>query len=449
MVQRLRQLASDLDETLRPEAVASKHDKRGNWEMSSTSALLGHVATVQAGFAAARLRDADLLAPEFSLFQFIRADELQLSNILAWLLRPTGSHGQGSRFLVRFVQTFGFAWDQAACDQASVRTEVATSRLDAARRIDILIQSGDRAIAIENKPAAADQNNQVQDYLIHLDHEYKGGRHLIYLSAKGAPPSLASITDQERDRRISTNELAILGYGNLLPWIEACKKVCRADRVTFFLDEFLQYIQQRFLGVRDMTERDQIIAEMTNSSEAISASFQVIATAEQMKAALITKLETQLQHAMTGRGWKLKQKSTPDRSRGTGARGSGFLIQFSDADQFAFALGFGNDQRSVVNYGINIIGATPPDAAEPIHAAMTRAFGPGEKWPPVWLWGRQANTNDQCLPIDGDWTSSDRPWLAIADGSMAGVIVNAAEKVRTVLAAHDLIAARQVFEGAG
>ncbi len=35
-------------------------------------------------------------------FEFIKADELGLSRVIGWLLNPSGSHGQGARFLKMF-----------------------------------------------------------------------------------------------------------------------------------------------------------------------------------------------------------------------------------------------------------------------------------------------------------------------------------------------------------
>lgn len=403
--------------------------------MTAISQILTRVAIRQAEFTASRARDASLLAPEFTLFQFIKDDELQFSNIIAWLLNPSGSHGQGPKFLGLFAEVLGLLWDEQACVRASVRTEAPTSWLHAARRMDVLIQSGDRAIAIENKSHdAVDQPMQVQDYLAHLDQEFKGSRCVIYLSAKGTLPSPESISVLERERRLATNELLIVDFGRLLPWIEACKAACQAKRISFFLDEIHRYIQQRFSGIRDVTERDQIISEMTSSSEAISASLQVSRATEDMKKVLIRKLEKQLYDLCSVRGWTL----SPKRGQADSIRGSGFLIQFNVADQIAFAVGFGNEQRSFFAFGINETGHNPPDLNR-ILEAMEKAFKPGQVWPPVWPWGKQASTNDQCLPVDGDWSVSDRPWLQIADGALAAKIITAAGNVQKVLAENNLI----------
>lgn len=421
-------------------------------EHAKSSGLLDRVARHQSAFAAARALYAESLAPDFSLFRFIDADELQLSNIIAWLLEPSGSHGQGSRFLVLFVEKFNLAWDEAVCASASVKKEApcpsariqsqpSASQLDFARRIDILVHSGSHGIAIENKlNYAADQDNQVQDYFIHLDQKFKGSRCLIYLSPDRSPPTLRSISASESDIRKEANELVIMGGGDLAPWVEACKASCRAHRVSFFLDEFYRYIQQRFSGIKDMSQRDLIVSEMTSSRDSVAASLEVYKAAEQMKNALMAKLETQLQNEAKKRGWDnwvIGPKSVGEQTRGVGARGTGILIKFCASDQFAFAVGFGNDQRTFFAYGIHAKEPNLPESAR-IHEAMEKAFHNGKIWP-HWPWGKQTNIDDDCLPIEGDWNAGDKPWLAIADGSLAAVIVNAAEKVREVLLKNRLI----------
>jgi hypothetical protein len=140
-----------------------------------------HVALMQA-----RSAYADRLAPGFSPFQFIQPDEMRLSDILAWMLNPKGSHGQGVRFLEAFVNQCGIVWDAQSCMNAIVRTEEPTYAL---RRIDILVMANGRAFAIENKPWADDQERQVFDYLAYLDDLFPAGQCLIYLSSDGSDPS--------------------------------------------------------------------------------------------------------------------------------------------------------------------------------------------------------------------------------------------------------------------
>ena len=145
------------------------------------------------GFEYAKQLYVDRLAPDFSPFEFIDLDEMRISAILAWLLDPHGSHGQGGRFLNLFLQKLSAGWPLDACEQAQVKTE---SWIDGGR-IDVQITSGHRCCIIENKPWAADQPDQLERYLNQLDFLRsqdqtltQSAYPLVYLTANGSPPTV-------------------------------------------------------------------------------------------------------------------------------------------------------------------------------------------------------------------------------------------------------------------
>lgn len=394
--------------------------------------FLGRIQAQQNAFARARALYADRLAPEFSPFHFIEPNEVRLSSIIAWMLNPIGSHGQGARFLAAFVKRGFAAWDEDTCGTALVRTEVPTSRLDASRRIDILIQSEDKAIAIENKPWAQDQNKQVSDYLIHLKSEFSGGFTLIYLSGDGSPPTAGSISPDEASMSLSGGQLSVIGYAELIPWIADCKNACRADRVSIFLDDFARYIQQQFLKVRDMTERDQIVSDIISSPAMVASAMQVVFSFEKIKSELIKQLEAHLKDETAKRGWTLIPRIDGP------VLWSGFSIRYFPSDETTFTIEFGDKRRANFYYGIRGIGPNHPKY-ERIHKALTKAFGPGQQGE-VWPWNRNPSPTDQLLPLDGDWNTSERPWIAIADRSCVAYIVSAAQQCFDVLSHEKLLA---------
>ena len=58
----------------------------------------------------ARNRFADRLAPEFSLFDYLRTDEMGLSRCIASLLDPMEKHGQKEIFLEAFLKLSEINW---------------------------------------------------------------------------------------------------------------------------------------------------------------------------------------------------------------------------------------------------------------------------------------------------------------------------------------------------
>ncbi len=77
--------------------------------------------------------------------------------------------------------------------------------ITADRRIDISVQivGADEqryCLAIENKPYAGDQENQVQDYLAWLNGKYPERFLLLYISPNGERPSEWSIRKTELEK---------------------------------------------------------------------------------------------------------------------------------------------------------------------------------------------------------------------------------------------------------
>lgn len=69
--------------------------------------LLAGTADLLQGRAAQRAADAEMRAPDFCLLDYLDSRENGISRILANLLDPMGSHGQGARFLEAFIKWAG------------------------------------------------------------------------------------------------------------------------------------------------------------------------------------------------------------------------------------------------------------------------------------------------------------------------------------------------------
>jgi hypothetical protein len=113
-------------------------------------------------------------APDFSVFNLFNWGEMVLSKIMASLLSPTGSHGQGTLFLELFINRVNtllnskdfMPLDLISLENATALTEVTTPHIERAqRRMDILLANPPFwALAIENKPWAEEQDDQLKDY---------------------------------------------------------------------------------------------------------------------------------------------------------------------------------------------------------------------------------------------------------------------------------------------
>ena len=226
-------------------------------------------------------RDLDRkLAHRFSVMDYLRNDELGLSRLIADFLDPSGKHGQETLFLdaylklVRAGHTLNWP-DLDDCDVAVERERLT----DEGRSIDISVELSPRSgrsfcLAIENKPYAADQENQVRDYLVFLNRKYEGRFLLIYLSPTGESPSEWSIGRDERNAW--KDHLAIMPYyrfgledngeanefptiHSLANWLQECRKSCEVDRLRWFLLDAEQFCKQTF-GDTGMSSNSEITA---------------------------------------------------------------------------------------------------------------------------------------------------------------------------------------------
>jgi hypothetical protein len=195
-----------------------------------------------------RLRYDKKLATSFNVFHFIKPDENRLSDVLAFLLNPKETHGQGDLFLRLMFRQLGLVADARRTQHATVRREAATdSILNNRRRMDILVEAG-ILLAIENKIDSAEQLNQVKDYLQHLHHCTRDGSiraALIYLSPNGRPPE--SVSQSEIELLTASGKLHCWSYHEQLrQWLARCQQACAAPRIRAFLSELMAYIEAQY-----------------------------------------------------------------------------------------------------------------------------------------------------------------------------------------------------------
>lgn len=195
------------------------------------------------------------MASDFSVFSYIWPDENRLSDVLRDLLDPRGSHGQGDTFLAAFLRCIACERCYQPGDSVTVEREFGTDRIYRTQRhLDLLIrinrdQGPVEAIAIENKPWAADQENQVDDYLEHLKRCFpEGGYRIVYLTRSGEPPSRNSAKDPEGLRQQGLLRLMAYvtprsGQPCLMDWLTTCHSVCEAEKIRWFLRDLMEYLR--------------------------------------------------------------------------------------------------------------------------------------------------------------------------------------------------------------
>lgn len=238
------------------------------------------------------------LARRFNVLDYLRTSELGLSRVIGDLFDPKASHGQDLLFLDTFLfglrkssegarrpldLTLGYGEKWTVCpDSVRVRLE---RTITGGRRLDVSVEfegtdGKTRCLAIENKPYAGDQKDQIHDYLDFMEKEYGGRsdgnptRHLlIYLSRTGEGPSEWSVRGSRLAREIEERDFVVMGYYSLsnesagtftsdedsdpsrlfldytlAEWFGACRRACDIDRLRSFLRDAESFCERRFGG---------------------------------------------------------------------------------------------------------------------------------------------------------------------------------------------------------
>lgn len=191
------------------------------------------------------------ITPNFNLVNLISPKELQLSRIIGEFLNPNGTHEQGSLFLDLFLNKF--------YKEIKVPKENVTVELELAQnvngQIDIVIDFNNKfGIAIENKPFADDQNEQIVRYVEYLENKYSENYLMIYLSSLGQNPTERSLTQKEKERLGA--KFSILSYKDINDWLlNSSKELKKAKRLKTLILEFVEYINLEFLKTNQLSKK--------------------------------------------------------------------------------------------------------------------------------------------------------------------------------------------------
>ncbi len=297
---------------------------------------------------------AKQLAPEFSIFNYISTNETNLSYVLADLLNPKGSHQQDDLFLKNFIKIClpnlqCQAWNKFLDNLAniSVKTEVITSANQSYRKMDIYLTDGNNyGICIENKPYAKDQSNQLSDYYQELSkkHSYK---HLVYLAQN--LPSDKSVKKETLEQWQINNEFSHISYHDLVYWLNACKMGCQNISVLEFINQFIKFIQKKFMKISDMSEQNAIVDVMLKNNESIISAIKISNQIPMLQRRLIEKLNKQLTEKINQNSNYQLYENKPVSL--TEKRFSGFYIKAKDYNLYiAFEFQRDNYKDLVIGY---------------------------------------------------------------------------------------------------
>jgi hypothetical protein len=196
---------------------------------------------LQVQLAGERQRDRQV-ASSFTVFRFFETNENLLSDMLTFLLDPRETHGQQTLFLNLFARRLNREVGDAAGNIKVAREAVTYSILKYRRRIDVLVNSPNLVIAIENKVDAEEQEEQLHDYYGHLRQTCRKDYCLVFLTPDGRWPK--SLSDKVTSQLLTIGRLFLFSYAtDIHSWLTDCQRECEPENIRHFLANMLGYIE--------------------------------------------------------------------------------------------------------------------------------------------------------------------------------------------------------------
>ena len=168
----------------------------------------------------------------FNLFRILGQETREVrthSAMLAELLNPNGSHGQGPVFARLFAERLPI--EGANLDNAGVRTEVT---IEPFGRLDIRLLTDDTCLVIENKVQATDGTGQLERYQKYVNSGPWRNSRVIYLTLHGEEPSEKSLGS------LQLKDVTCFSYdSDIIEWLDDCiKEVARVPQIREILAHY-------------------------------------------------------------------------------------------------------------------------------------------------------------------------------------------------------------------
>ncbi|WP_339164329.1 PD-(D/E)XK nuclease family protein, partial [Methylobacterium bullatum] len=235
-----------------------------------------------------QLRDA------FNPAALLLTDEMDLSRIIGWMLDPKGTHGQGDRYLQRFLTLCGIVAPDE-CRSAKVRLEVpryAAGRLMG--RIDIEVSHPRFVVLIENKPTARFGDRQLERYARTLPRDLGEQARVVTLLGAGWDGTVVTAIERAGTRALK------LGT-DVRDWVAACQSATTAVKVATFLGDLEVDLDKRYAG-KDAHDVQQIIDLLTATPETVAASISVMDARDALTATINYRFTTLVQERARAAG---------------------------------------------------------------------------------------------------------------------------------------------------
>ena len=215
-------------------------------------------------------KEADRRGENFNIFNVLglTSDETRThSAFIAELLDPNGSHGLGDQFLRSFVDTVDClrSWNFDT-KSAKVHKELSiggkNEDCSEGGRIDIAVESNGKAIIIENKIYAGDQEKQLVRYYNYGTKNCSNGFRLLYLTLNGDDASKYS-----REKLVVNEDYYTVAYNHeISDWLQRCIEFsARHPLVRETLIQYQNLINQLTMNNMDKNSQEELLELMSDT----------------------------------------------------------------------------------------------------------------------------------------------------------------------------------------
>lgn len=214
-------------------------------------------------------KEADRRGENFNIFNVLglTSDETRThSAFIAELLDPNGSHGLGDQFLQSFVNTIDClkSW-HFDTQSAKVHKELSiggkNEDCSEGGRIDIVVESNGKAIIIENKIYAGDQEKQLVRYYNYGTKNYSNGIRLLYLTLNGDDAS-----EYSHEKLVINEDYYAIAYNHeISDWLQRCIEFsARQPLVRETLIQYQNLINQLTMNNMDKNSQEELLKLMSD-----------------------------------------------------------------------------------------------------------------------------------------------------------------------------------------
>lgn len=217
---------------------------------------------------------AEVTGENFNFFSFLNMerDEVKHSAIIAELLNPNGSHSQGKLFLKLFLEQLESIIDVSNEHTFVVRPEVYVPKYVPKKQekgfLDIVIESVDAYIVIENKIDTVDAEEQLEKYCKHIETIEKQTKALLYLTPEGKKPNNFNVCGKGPVHQLDKFQFPLvrLSYKDfIVKWLGNCvEKVTHISRIEETLHQYRTTVKKL---TWNETEEQRIVHEVLSQGD--------------------------------------------------------------------------------------------------------------------------------------------------------------------------------------